>query len=968
MSERLLLEWIDGERPPAELPRSGTLVIGTSSARAGFVLRGADISEVHAAIARNKSGGWAIRDLGSDSGIEVNGRRVDSAALDAGDEIRIGSARLRVVDPARAAMGTAATPAATAVQPPTPAPAMTQASPTAQAAQGLPSFPGYRTERRLGKGGMGEVYLAVQERLARPVALKVLHPRLGNDAAFVRRFEDEARAAAALNHPNVVTVFDVGFHDGLHFLSMEYMDRGTLEDRLKASGRLPWKDVLQILKDAGAGLAYAESKGIVHRDLKPANLMQNAAGATKIADLGLATNIEAEGEATSGEKKVLGTAHFMSPEQARGEKLDTRSDLYSLGATAYRLLSGSTPYEGATSKDILRALLREDPRPLESLVQGVPPALLGIIQRLMRRELVTRTASAAQLLRELSELERSMSAPTAAEPKPKSSARPPLALIAAAIVFGAGGWYAWQWKEAKLREREQQALAENQGSEPATKPAASAPPEALTPPDAAQTVAAQPNPDQPNPAAPNPAAGGDERELELLESRARIALLEILQRQDKPEDKIAALVEMARKFNGTSAATEAGTKANELEAQLRTEQAALSERHTSVMALIGRLREAAKLDANPPRPGVGLLAMRNVAGQEAFAQDALFQSERARLEQDLLGRATEYAKQVLARTQADLEAGRQEVAQASLSELMPLFDLPEYPLGQAPAGVDALQEQGRRARERLSNLRSIAGQILENRQREDARLLAGALYGPDGLEKELALLDFAGAATRVSKLAESTSTLPVRQALMALSAELGEAAQAFPLLAREFTAGWKRKGVDDPRDRSEALRNCVGADAEGLLLEGAQGATERVPWSAFAAHTRELGRLFNERFTRELKPEEARSVRALLQYAAVGEVLSLGAKMLDPTKKANFTEGNAKELLECFAPAQGWVAKAGSSPTLVREIEAAQLLSRVWMDTTSNSIASAVAGTERLLSDYRDTLLVRLLSDGTELK
>lgn len=967
MSERLLLEWINGERPPAELPRSGTLVIGTSSARAGFVLRGADISEVHAAIARNKSGGWAIRDLGSDSGIEVNGRRVDSAALDAGDEIRIGSARLRVVDPARAAMGTAATPAATAAQPSTPAPAVTQASPTAQAAQGLPSFPGYRTERRLGKGGMGEVYLAVQERLARPVALKVLHPRLGNDAAFVRRFEDEARAAAALNHPNVVTVFDVGFHDGLHFLSMEYMDRGTLEDRLKASGRLPWKDVLQILKDAGAGLAYAESKGIVHRDLKPANLMQNAAGAVKIADLGLATNIEAESEVTSGEKKVLGTAHFMSPEQARGEKLDTRSDLYSLGATAYRLLSGSTPYEGATSKDILRALLREDPRPLESLVQGVPPALLGIIQRLMRRELGSRTASAAQLLRELSDLERSMSAPAAAQPTQKSSARPPLALIAAAIVFGAGGWYVWQWKEAKLREREQQALVEDQGTDPALRPEGGPPAQVQQPQDGAPQTT-QANPAQPNPAAPNPAAGGDERELELLESRARIALLEILQRQDKPEDKIAALVEMARKFNGTSAATEASTKANELEAQLRTEQAALSERHTSVMALIGRLREAAKLDADPPRPGVGLLAMRNVAGQEAFAQDALFQSERARVEQELLGRATEYAKQVLARTQADLEAGRQEVAQASLSELMPLFDLPEYPLGQAPAGVDALQEQGRRARERLSNLRSIAGQILENRQREDARLLAGALYGPEGLEKELALLDFDGAATRVSRLAESTSTLPVRQALMALSAELGEAAQAFPLLAREFTAGWKRKGVDDPRDRSEALRNCVGADSEGLLLEGAQGATERVPWSAFATHTRELGRLFNERFTRELKPEEASSVRALLQYAAVGEALSLGAKMLDPTKKANFTEGNAKEVLECYAPAQGWVAKAGSSPTLVREIEAAQLLSRVWMDTTSNSIASAVAGTERLLSDYRDTLLVRLLSDGSELK
>jgi hypothetical protein len=961
VSERLLLEWIGGDRPPAELPRSGTLVIGASSARAGFVVRGQGVADLHAAIARNKSGGWAIRDLGSPAGLEVNGQRVESRALGAGDEIGIGAVRLRIVDPA-------ATPPAS--QPTTAAPTAPIAAPTGPVSPvspaptaALPAFPGYRLERRLGRGGMGEVYLAIQERLARPVAIKVLHPRLGNDAAFVRRFEEEARAAAALNHPNVVTVYDVGFADGLHFLSMEYMDRGTLEDRLKASGRLPWKDVLQILKDAGAGLAYAESKGIVHRDLKPANLMQNAAGATKIADLGLATNIEAESEALSGERKILGTAHFMSPEQARGEKLDPRSDLYSLGATAYRLLSGMTPYEGATSKDILRALLREEPKPLSERVEGLPPALLAIVQGLMRRDLAQRTASAAELLAAIAEFERGASA---AQPMPKAtvSTRPPWVLIFTALLFGGGAWFFWQWKEQTLERREEEQAAAQAAARDAARDSADTP----APPVDTPVTAVNADPALPAPAEPVAAPANDERDLEILESRARIALLEILQRQQSPQEQFAELTEMARKFNGTTAASEASAKAGELEQQLREAQAALSERHTAVMALVAKLREAAALEQSPPRPGRSLLAMRALGGQEAFADDPLFQAERARLEQELFARASEHAGGVLARTQADLEAGRQEAAATALNELLPLFDLPEFAAGAAPAGYDALLEQGRRARERLANLRAIAGQILEQRQREDARLMAGALYGPEGLEKELSVLDFQSAATRVSQLAEAASTLPVRQALVTLAAELNEASQALPLLAREYPAGWKRKGVDDPRDRSESLRNCLAADAEGLLLEAAQGATERVPWSAFANHTRELGRLFNERFARELKPEEARSVRALLQYAAVGEVLSLGVKMLDPSRKANFTEGNAKELLECFAPAQAWALRSAPSATLTREIEAAQLLSRVWQDATGNSIAAAVAGTERLLLDYRDTLLVRLLSDGSQLK
>ncbi len=238
----------------------------------------------------------------------------------------------------------------------------------------------------------------------------------------MRRFEAEARAAAALNHPNVVTVYDVGEHAGVHYLSMEYMDRGTLEDRVQREGALPWKAVLEILRDAAGGLAYAESRGIVHRDLKPANLMQNHAGATKIADLGLATHIEAE-EQQSAEKKVFGTAHFMAPEQARGEKVDHRSDLYALGATAYRLLTAHTPYEGATSRDILRAMLREDPRPIAALKADVPAPVIALVERLMRKDPALRFGSARELLLEIERLRNADGAAPAASASGAASER-----------------------------------------------------------------------------------------------------------------------------------------------------------------------------------------------------------------------------------------------------------------------------------------------------------------------------------------------------------------------------------------------------------------------------------------------------------------------------------------------------------------------------------------------------------------
>ncbi|RKY15710.1 MAG: hypothetical protein DRQ55_19210, partial [Planctomycetota bacterium] len=216
----------DGDTlPPAELPRQGRLVIGSSAERASLVVTGQGVADVHCAIGRIKGGGWALRDLGSEFGTIVNGERVETARLAAGDEILLGSRKLRVFDPAADADAKPApsepapsksTPAKPARKEPVPA----RATKSKNGTDGqLPSISGYVADRLLGHGGMGDVFLATQESLQRRVALKILKSRLANDHTFVERFRQEARAAARLNHPNIVTVYDVGEDNGKHFLS-----------------------------------------------------------------------------------------------------------------------------------------------------------------------------------------------------------------------------------------------------------------------------------------------------------------------------------------------------------------------------------------------------------------------------------------------------------------------------------------------------------------------------------------------------------------------------------------------------------------------------------------------------------------------------------------------------------------------------------------------------------------------------
>jgi len=222
----------------------------------------------------------------------------------------------------------------------------------------------------LGSGGMGEVYRAKDERLAREVAIKVLPSRVAGDEGFLGRFEREAKAVAALSHPGILAIFDFGTEGGLTYAVTELLDGETLRARL-TSGALPARKAVDLAVQIARGLAAAHDKGIVHRDLKPENLFVTRDGRVKILDFGLARAVEApSGEnATQTPTRVeltspgavLGTVGYMSPEQVRGAAADARSDIFSLGCVLYEMLTGTRAFSKDTAAETMTAILREDP-------------------------------------------------------------------------------------------------------------------------------------------------------------------------------------------------------------------------------------------------------------------------------------------------------------------------------------------------------------------------------------------------------------------------------------------------------------------------------------------------------------------------------------------------------------------------------------------------------------------------------
>jgi serine/threonine-protein kinase len=260
----------------------------------------------------------------------------------------------------------------------------------------------YRILRRLGRGGMADVYLAEQSSLRRQIALKVLKRELSSDETYVRRFHLEAQAAAALVHANIVQIYEVGRVDGHHYIAQEYVHGHNLRELMTRRGLPEPKLALSIVRQVTAALARAAEQGVIHRDIKPENIMLTKDGEVKVADFGLA-RIAGNGAALNLTQVgiTMGTPLYMSPEQVEGRALDTRSDLYSLGVTCYHMLAGEPPFRGDTALAVALAHVRSEPERLETLRPDLPPGLCRVVHRMMAKQPEKRFQHPRDVLREL---------------------------------------------------------------------------------------------------------------------------------------------------------------------------------------------------------------------------------------------------------------------------------------------------------------------------------------------------------------------------------------------------------------------------------------------------------------------------------------------------------------------------------------------------------------------------------------
>jgi len=274
----------------------------------------------------------------------------------------------------------------------------------------------YELGDRLGHGGMSTVQLAFDQRLRRDVAVKLLAEHLADDATFVERFRREALAAARLVHPNIVSVFDFGLDErsDRHYIVMEYVRGQSCAEILRDRGFVSVQEALSIVSHACRGLDYAHRHGVVHRDVKPGNLLRSEDGIVKLADFGIAKAIDA-GSAITKVGSVLGTAAYLSPEQARGEDAGPASDVYALGVVSYQLLSGRLPYEATSLSELAAMQEREAPPLLDDLVEGVSPQLAAAVDRALSLEQHQRFASADEMRAALAGGARSTSADTTSE-------------------------------------------------------------------------------------------------------------------------------------------------------------------------------------------------------------------------------------------------------------------------------------------------------------------------------------------------------------------------------------------------------------------------------------------------------------------------------------------------------------------------------------------------------------------------
>jgi TonB family protein len=268
----------------------------------------------------------------------------------------------------------------------------------------------YRIITRIGSGGFADVYLGEQLLLSRKVAIKILHAHYARQADLLKRFEREARSAASLSHPNIIDIYDVGESEGIHYIVMKFIDGETLNQRMHREGILPIPVSIQIIKQLAEALDYAHTNNVIHRDIKPANVMLDPYGRPMLMDFGVA-RVQVEGNLTKT-GTVLGTPHYLPPEQPLGKPVDARSDIYSLGIMFYEMLSGQLPFHDENAVAVLFKHINEPPQPLSTMVADINPDLAALCHRMIEKDPVKRPQSAGEVAEVLHALSAMYPAPT----------------------------------------------------------------------------------------------------------------------------------------------------------------------------------------------------------------------------------------------------------------------------------------------------------------------------------------------------------------------------------------------------------------------------------------------------------------------------------------------------------------------------------------------------------------------------
>lgn len=771
---------------------------------------------------------------------------------------------------------------------------------------------GYRIEAILGRGGMGTVYKAVQVSLDRIVALKILAPHLVADRNFVEQFFREARAAANLNHHNVVHVYDVGNEGETYFYSMELMEGGTVEAKIRRDGKIPLKEAAAMIRDAARGLEYAESKKIVHRDIKPENLMMGSHGIVKIADLGLA----AGHQTIDSTGRVFGTPHFISPEQARREAVDSRSDIYSLGASFYRMLTGKTVFSGKTVKEILLKQLQETPAPPRELNPEIPEEIEAMILQCLQKEPAKRFQSA----REVGDL-------LDAFLSRQSTSKLRLALFAGLPLLLVAGILLWAepWRES-------------------------------TPQIIEKIVEKGPDPSQ--------LAASEQMKQDLREKDALIAYRGIGEELSHAERE-QALLKLAKDFADTTFAKQLQQEATTLREKIQNQERLDQENAAKIATLQTELQNT--VDSYLENRQFALAAKAVMANAEVGLSEL-----RNRLIEKIQNAEQTSVQSFLDTANRFIQEGKwkeagEEFARAK-NTITPLEGIPETLANSFRADLEKLEAASQ-------ELFTRETQHLEEQEKSDRLLIYQNLFENFSLAKELGELQFAKAKQSIQNLRTQLVTTGHQTLLTRLESDVAELNALLDILIAQIQAqtlnekNLKNPGTGKPYAIASASRE------QGITLQELQRKDRNltVPWNRFDS-VQLLHELFADRWNQN--PEQNLSIAKLMLLCGLAQETPNVVKNLLALRTDRASEMAKGFSEEPFSLANEFLKKASAkgldsekqkaaAEWIGKEQNAAKLFNQALKAFRTKDFDSALPMLERLQRDYSDSLVFIFLSDGT---